>query len=235
MRIFLIDFENVHSEGMVGVDHLTERDEVVIFYSSNADSVSFDVLHKLMFCKSKLSYYKIKRGGKNALDFQLSCYLGYRICREPDAEYYIISRDNGFDFIMDFWSCGYVSAEPAIRRFTGIKALIQWEDTQRKQKTAALNAIEELSRGIKDLQQDAEEKTVHKIQGEPEEAETCGNDQQDVKEQEFVLGEDDIEIINSLMSDSKNSHDLYIKTVKRFGQKRGLEIYRNYKSEFVRK
>ncbi|MCL2108409.1 MAG: PIN domain-containing protein, partial [Oscillospiraceae bacterium] len=145
MRVFLIDFENVHSEGMNGVDHLTDMDEVVIFYSNNADSISFDILHKLMFCKSKLSYYRIKRGGKNALDFQLSCYLGFRIHKDPEAEFYIISKDSGYDFIMDFWDCGYLSTEPKIRRFNNIKTLLQWEDMQNKQKKRALNALQNLA------------------------------------------------------------------------------------------
>ena len=35
MKIFLIDFENVHSDGLNGVDLLSENDEVVIFYSNN--------------------------------------------------------------------------------------------------------------------------------------------------------------------------------------------------------
>ena len=209
MRIFLIDFENVHSEGMTGVDHLTDSDEVVIFYSNNADSVSFDVLHKLMFCKSKLSYYKIKRGGKNALDFQLSCYLGYRIHKDPEAEYYIISKDCGYDFIMDFWSCGYISTEPVIRRFGNIKTLLQWTDGQKRQKTEAISALESL------------------IQAETEQESEPAQEQLPL-----ILESDEADTVDFLMSSAKNSHDLYINIVKRFGQKRGLEIYRNYKNNY---
>jgi hypothetical protein len=142
MKIYLIDFENVHSEGMQGVDNLTEEDEVVIFYSQNADSISFDVLHKLMFCKAKLNYFKIRRGGKNALDFQLSTYLGYRTLTNPQAEFYIISKDAGFDFVIDFWSYGYVAAQPIIRRFVSLKSVFIWESSQKVQRTAARSHAE---------------------------------------------------------------------------------------------
>lgn len=137
MKIYLIDFENVHSEGMTGVDLLSEDDEVVIFYSANADSISFDVLHKLMFCKAKLSYFKIRRGGKNALDFQLSSYLGYRLGSDPTAEFYIISRDSGFDFVLDFWSYGYVNLTPTLSRFLSLKAVAAWEAGQKAGNIAA--------------------------------------------------------------------------------------------------
>ena len=217
MRIFLIDFENVHSEGMNGVDHLSDTDEVVIFYSSNADSISFDILHKLMFCKSKLSYYRIKRGGKNALDFQLSCYLGFRIHKDPDAEFYIISKDSGYDFIMDFWECGYLLNEPKIRRFNTIKTLLQWVDAQKKQKDKAIKAVEILADGAS--------RTPH-----PTKKPTDVGD--NVLGVPLEINLQDDETAKDLLSAAKTSHELYISMVKKFGQKKGREIYRNYKGEF---
>ena len=40
MAYYLIDFENVKSRGMEGVELLTEEDTVCIFYSDNADSMT---------------------------------------------------------------------------------------------------------------------------------------------------------------------------------------------------
>ncbi|MDR2531318.1 MAG: hypothetical protein LBC82_00530 [Oscillospiraceae bacterium] len=221
MRVFLIDFENVHSEGMTGVDHLTEMDEVVIFYSNNADSITFDILHKLMFCKSKLSYYKIKRGGKNALDFQLSCYLGFRIRKDPDAEFYIISKDNGYDFIVDFWDCGYIGVEPNIRRFSNIRTLLQWTEAQKKQKDKSLTTLEKLA------------KSAVKADNPPPDDSTSTQDEtMEPPPPVFVPTDEETEIANALISGAKNSHDLYINTVKRFGQKRGREVYHHFKEVF---
>jgi hypothetical protein len=213
MRIFLIDFENVHSEGMLGVDHLTENDEVVIFYSNNADSITFDILHKLMFCRSKLSYYKIKRGGKNALDFQLSCYLGYRIHSDPEAEFYIISKDNGYDFIVDFWECGYARVEPKIRRFSNIKMLLQWVEVQKKQKEKALASLESLSK--------SEKKPIDVPNEKPTELSKVE-----------AVSEETVKTAKSIMDGSKNTHEFYIGMVKHFGQKKGLEYYSLFKSDY---
>ena len=47
MAYYLIDFENVKSRGMEGVELLTEEDTVCIFYSDNADSMTFDLHRKL--------------------------------------------------------------------------------------------------------------------------------------------------------------------------------------------
>ena len=43
-------------------------------------------------------------GGKaNALDFQLSTYLGACVQKHPEKKYYIISKDSGYDYVCDFW------------------------------------------------------------------------------------------------------------------------------------
>jgi hypothetical protein len=218
MRIFFIDFENVHSEGMTGVDHLTESDEVVIFYSNNADSITFDILHKLMFCKSKLSYYKIKRGGKNALDFQLSCYLGFKINKNPEAEFYIISKDNGYDFIIDFWEQGYCGVEPVIRRFNNIRTLLQWQEAQRRQKAQAAKALEKLS---------VEKEKVSRP------AETSALPAAPVEAAVFMPSDEQVETAAELMAAATKTHELYLSMVKRFGQKKGREVYGFYKAEFA--
>ncbi|MDR2560060.1 MAG: hypothetical protein LBC86_11055 [Oscillospiraceae bacterium] len=225
MRVFFIDFENVHSEGMAGVDHLTEADEVIIFYSSNADSITFDILHKLMFCKSKLNYYKIKRGGKNALDFQLSCYLGFRIKKDPEAEFYIISKDNGYDFIMDFWEQGYCGIEPCIRRFNNIRTLLQWQEAQRKQKAQAAKALEKL------VESDGVPKTP-KVTN-PVISEPAAGDAVSAESPVFKPTDEQAEIAAELMAAAKKSHELYINMVKKFGQKKGREVYGFYKVDFA--
>ena len=207
MRIFLIDFENVHSEGMAGVDSLTDNDEVVIFYSANADSVSFELLHKLMFCKAKLSYFKIRRGGRNALDFQLSSYLGYLIStRPPSSEFYLISKDNGFDFVMDFWESGCINVTPNIKRFATVKIML----------TSTVKKPELPESESPELSAPAFEPIAIELPAAS------------------AVSEDEAKIEN-LLSASNSSHELYISTVKTFGQKRGVEIYRRIKSRFFEK
>ena len=53
MAYYLIDFENVKSRGMEGVELLAEEDTVCIFYSDNADSMTFDLHRKLNETKAQ--------------------------------------------------------------------------------------------------------------------------------------------------------------------------------------
>lgn len=107
MTYYLIDFENVKSRGMEGVELLTEEDTVCIFYSDNADSMTFDLHRKLNETKANIIYHKVAVGTKNALDFQLATYLGYLVCEQQregiHPNYFIVTKDNGFTSLMVYW------------------------------------------------------------------------------------------------------------------------------------
>ena len=107
MAYYLIDFENVKSRGMEGVELLAKEDTVCIFYSDNADSMTFDLHRKLNETKAQIIYHKVAVGTKNALDFQLATYLGYLICEQQregiHPDYFIVTKDNGFTSLMVYW------------------------------------------------------------------------------------------------------------------------------------
>ena len=54
MTIYYVDYENVNSQGLKGVEHLTENDEVNILYSKKADNVKIDILTALMASKASI-------------------------------------------------------------------------------------------------------------------------------------------------------------------------------------
>ena len=103
MKTYLIDFENVKSKGLSGIDKLTEDDHVIIFYSENSDTISFEMHCLVMQAKAQVDYIKVRVGGKNALDFQLSTLLGYLVAEGDNTHLFIISNDKGFDKLHDFW------------------------------------------------------------------------------------------------------------------------------------
>ena len=92
---------------MEGVELLTEDDTVCIFYSDNADCMTFDLHQMLNETKAKIIYHKVAVGTKNALDFQLATYLGYLICEQQKEDihpnYFIVTKDNGFTSLMVYW------------------------------------------------------------------------------------------------------------------------------------
>lgn len=103
MTVYLVDFENVRSEGLKGVDRLSEGDKVVIFYSKNAENISFDVHTLLNNSRAEIETFRILRGGRNSLDFQLSTYLGYLVMENCYKKIFIVSQDKGFLCAISFW------------------------------------------------------------------------------------------------------------------------------------
>ena len=116
MRAFLIDFENVKSAGLVGIETLGMEDQVVILYSQNSNTLSFEMHQKILSCEANVEYYQIRRGGKNSLDFQLSTLLGYLLASGLYTHLYIISNDSGFDALYDFWSSQYIPTDCVVYR-----------------------------------------------------------------------------------------------------------------------
>ncbi|KHM52580.1 hypothetical protein SAMN02745671_01046 [Anaerovibrio lipolyticus DSM 3074] len=95
MANFYIDYENVHNEGLKGVERLTPDDTIYLFYSDKADTLKIDVVQKLLATQGNIRFMKIENGVENALDFQLITAL---MCDySADNNYYIISRDKGYD------------------------------------------------------------------------------------------------------------------------------------------
>lgn len=107
MKIYLVDFENVKSKGLTGIDSLDENDKVIIFYSENSDTISFEMHQKVLLSRAQIQYLKVNVGGKNALDFQLATLLGYLVGRDEYSHIFVISNDKGFDFLHDFWQAKF--------------------------------------------------------------------------------------------------------------------------------
>ena len=103
MAIYLIDFENVHSDGLKGIEQLADNDVCYVFYSEHAGVLTFNIHKKIIDSKAKIYYVEAQVGMKNALDFQLVSYLGYMIREDQEAYYCVISNDRAFALVADFW------------------------------------------------------------------------------------------------------------------------------------
>ena len=108
-RLYLVDYENVSDAGLVGVDRLTKSDTVIIFYGSRVKTVAYESLIAITSSDADIEHMKTKKTAKNYLDFQLTTYLGFKLGQSSYDEVYVISKDSGFDAVVDFWSNkGYV-------------------------------------------------------------------------------------------------------------------------------
>lgn len=102
-RIYLIDYENVHDDGLDGYGALGEGDKVYFFYSIQIKNIPFERHVEMMNSKSTVEFIKTGKTAKNYLDFQLTTYLGYLLGKGEVGEIFIISKDHGFDSTVDFW------------------------------------------------------------------------------------------------------------------------------------
>lgn len=170
MAYYLIDFENVKSRGMEGVELLTEEDTVCIFYSDNADSMTFDLHRKLNETKANIIYHKVAVGTKNALDFQLATYLGYLICEQQregiHPNYFIVTKDNGFTSLMVYWKAQGVPVR-IIRNLLWGKNPVAEQNllTEEEQETeTAVTAAEDVTEQPQPTQPEPAEETKESVQ-----------------------------------------------------------------------
>lgn len=139
MKSYLVDFENVKSKGLVGIESLTKDDHVVIFYSENSDTISFEMHCSVMRAKASVEYMKVNVGGKNALDFQLSTLLGYMVAQNRNTHIFIISNDKGFDKLHDFWENTFSDApDCVVFRTHNIAAAVNYAKNRRPADTEVL-------------------------------------------------------------------------------------------------
>ena len=176
MAYYLIDFENVKSRGMEGVELLTEEDTVCIFYSDNADSMTFDLHRKLNETKANIIYHKVAVGTKNALDFQLATYLGYLICEQQregiHPNYFIVTKDNGFTSLMVYWKAQGVPVR-IIRNLLWGKNPVAEQNllTEEENETeTVVTTAEDVAEQPQPTQPEPVEETKESAQPEPEKA-----------------------------------------------------------------
>lgn len=103
MNIYLVDFENVNESALEGIKILKSGDLVYIFHGEQLKSISLSITKEMLETKADIEFVGIHKKAKNYLDFQLSTFLGYLIGKGEKANFYIISKDTGFDSVIDFW------------------------------------------------------------------------------------------------------------------------------------
>lgn len=104
MKYYLVDYENVKTDGLKDLTGVKAEDVVILFYSDQCKNITLDIMDRMVQRNIKFSFCKVTTGVKNALDFQLSSHLGYLIGKDKEAKYYIVSNDKGYDCLCEYWS-----------------------------------------------------------------------------------------------------------------------------------
>ena len=97
-KYYLIDGENVSIEILKDIQKLNSNDTVLYFGRRNNKGDLKKVENFKNECKCKIKTVLVEAITKNALDFQITAYLGLLIGKNKlDTEYYIVSIDRGYD------------------------------------------------------------------------------------------------------------------------------------------
>ena len=101
---FLIDFENVGNEGLRGAQYLLKEDAMIIFFSQACEQIGQRCLRQSMDSFCRLDNCKLKKTGKNALDFYIAAKTGEIFGSGYPGKAAIFSRDQGFAAVRDYWN-----------------------------------------------------------------------------------------------------------------------------------
>ena len=93
---YLIDFENVHNDGISNIENMAKDDHVHVFSTQNATNIRQDIFWLNGDIKSHLVPAR-----KQSLDMHLVSYLGYLLgVNGKESSYVIVSKDKDYDNIV---------------------------------------------------------------------------------------------------------------------------------------
>lgn len=94
-RYVFIDFENVQPGTLERLD--SKLYAVFVLVGANQAKMPTNLVTAMQRFVRGYRCVQISGNGPNALDFHIAYYLGRIAAVEPDASFYIVSRDTGFD------------------------------------------------------------------------------------------------------------------------------------------
>lgn len=95
----LIDHENVHALDPGEIGELPVK--VLVFLGEQTKKLAVVDVQKLLMHPGKIELVPISGNGKNALDFHVAYYAGRISVMDPRAAIHIVSKDTGFDPLID--------------------------------------------------------------------------------------------------------------------------------------
>ncbi len=97
----LIDSENVQPEGLAQALRADECFRAHVFLGANQKNCKTDLTIALQPFGERVQYVRISGNGPNALDFHIAYYIGHLFSQDEKAYFHIISKDTGFDPLID--------------------------------------------------------------------------------------------------------------------------------------
>lgn len=211
----LVDYENVHYSGLEGTEYLEPDDSVTIFYSEPCKFIpNYRFKHILdSGCKFEICELVSKR--KNALDFYIASRVGEIFANDRKANVAIVSRDNGFRAVRDYWNVRLNPTSRLVRNDTIASCIISSAEPIQRRRIIQNNM--ERVELMKELQVYEENENMKKIKANL--YDVFGNT-------EYV---NLIPKIIEIVEKNDGMKMIYISSIKQFGKETGVGVYRQLK------
>lgn len=103
-----VDFENVHEIDVSVIG--TKAVCFTLLLGARQTKLDAGLVEKLMEHSACVQLIRLTSSGKNALDFALAYYVGRAVSAHPTAYIHIISRDTGFDPLIEHLRSRHIHA-----------------------------------------------------------------------------------------------------------------------------
>ena len=94
-----VDFENVHEvdPALIGAKSVS----LTLLLGARQTKLDAALVEKLLEHAASVQLVRLTSSGKNALDFTLAYYVGRAVMADPTGYFLIVSRDTGFDPLIE--------------------------------------------------------------------------------------------------------------------------------------
>jgi len=210
---FLIDFENVKNAGMRGSEYLLPTDHVIVFYSDNTQVMEQRHLINIQDSGCGFEAYKLLMKRKNGLDFYIATKVGELFGANRCKNAVLISNDNGFQAIRDFWQeCSGTKNRVAISDSIEHGIITAGESSERANRIRTYRKTLDISNFYAAFQEN------HRLQQILRD--TFSN----------TVFADRLKDIEAIVKTGTSPKVIYLDSLRHFGRKDGQEVYRMLKA-----
>jgi hypothetical protein len=209
---FMIDFENIRDRGLDGAEYLTEDDSVTIFFSRSCQKVGQGKLQKVFDSGCKLDICQLQNTGKNAVDFYIASRIGELYGNGYTGITAIISNDNGYKAVREYWKNCTLNKREVV-----IKPDIQQSIVSANENSTRRIEIQKMLKDADILEEFKKYKEKTRVRKELVEL---------FADSEYAGM---VEQIMDIIEGESRHKNIYLGSLKRFGRKKGVEIYQKLK------
>lgn len=117
MNHVFVDFENVHDVDAAIIG--TRAVSFTLLLGAKQTKLDAALVERLMEHAASVQMVRLTSSGKNAVDFALAYYLGRSVLADPTAYFHLISKDKGYDPLIEHLRSRHVQ----VRRHDDFKTL----------------------------------------------------------------------------------------------------------------